>query len=395
MAESCTSCGKTLTFRDNFEWKGKKVCKSCLKSFKREAAPEPQVKKKKKSKKEELTPERMNKDIRNWGIALIVLGAIHLAASEFLDASWGIVIIILGIVNLFVRKKEMFIVNGIALICVGIMNISSGIDAGGRWAFFGIMQMIWGGQEIYKFVKYKRLGDLTPTVPANGIPETAAPVSREPITGELSSIQDYKMLFDKDRLGINFYLGGALIIAYSLATFIWQIPGAVFQGESIRFYLTGIILFFNVIAAAAFLFVHYRFFTNLKTLALINGGFVAAIDLVQEIIMYQNIHQMDPNYTFRFETVLIGFVWGFLFVYLLAETIKRGGLDLKTLVAGMIVLQFAGNIASTIIYMILRPGFEFHWHRLITVVLTGAVYGVLIYYGFVLHLKKHSNSYSQ
>ena len=70
--------------------------------------------------------------------------------SNFLDPIWGIVIAVLGTLNLLIAKRGMFIANGIALLLVGFLNMA----AGGGWKVFGMIQIIWGVQEIRKFRRY-------------------------------------------------------------------------------------------------------------------------------------------------------------------------------------------------------------------------------------------------
>ncbi len=102
--------------------------------------------------------KKMRKELKGWGIALIILGVIHLVLAGYLSVVWGVLIIILGIVNLVVMKREMFIANGAALVLIGIMNTVSTLDGPQSgfsfWRIFGIMQIIWGVQEIIKFKKY-------------------------------------------------------------------------------------------------------------------------------------------------------------------------------------------------------------------------------------------------
>jgi hypothetical protein len=111
----------------------------------------------KDSENKEKLPD-LNVTLRNWGIALIILGIVHLFLISFLDPVWGFVIILLGVVNLLVKKRAMFIANGIALVLVGLMNILSSLllDGGGStWVGIGLLQLFWGVQEIRKYKKYK------------------------------------------------------------------------------------------------------------------------------------------------------------------------------------------------------------------------------------------------
>jgi len=108
--------------------------------------------------KQEESSKKMRKELKGWGIALIILGVIHFVLSGYLSAVWGVLIIILGIVNLLVMKRGMFIANGFALVLIGILNsvsTLSGQQSGfSFWRVFGILQIIWGVQEIIKFKKY-------------------------------------------------------------------------------------------------------------------------------------------------------------------------------------------------------------------------------------------------
>jgi hypothetical protein len=102
-------------------------------------------------------PVEMDERLKKWGIGLIILGVIHILASQFLDPVWGGIIIILGILNLVIKKRGMFVANGIALLLVGLLNILSGFlddPVNFFWGVFGIVQLIWGIQEIRKYKLY-------------------------------------------------------------------------------------------------------------------------------------------------------------------------------------------------------------------------------------------------
>lgn len=96
------------------------------------------------------TAVELKNDLRKWGIGLIALGIIHLVLTGFLDPIWGVLIAGVGVLNILIPKRGMFIVNGIAIIIAGIMNAS----AGGGWKMFGMLQFVWGIQEIRKFREY-------------------------------------------------------------------------------------------------------------------------------------------------------------------------------------------------------------------------------------------------
>jgi len=101
------------------------------------------------------SPDEMKGDLRGWGIGLIILGFLHFVFAGFLNPVWGAVIIIIGFLNLVIISRNMFIVNGVALIIVGLLNIISTISMGaGGWVIFGAFQIYWGVKEIFKYEKY-------------------------------------------------------------------------------------------------------------------------------------------------------------------------------------------------------------------------------------------------
>jgi hypothetical protein len=89
---------------------------------------------------------------RSTGVILIIVGIIHLGARGVLDPTWGVIIIAIGLVNFFVEHPGVFILNGCALVLVGLINRS----AGGGWTLFGILGIFWGVQEFWRYRTYRR-----------------------------------------------------------------------------------------------------------------------------------------------------------------------------------------------------------------------------------------------
>lgn len=90
--------------------------------------------------------------IRNRGAGLVVWGIAHFVFSNYLDARWGAILLAIGVVNLASPRRGLFILNGLALILVGIWNIYTNFF-GGIWGFYmiGGMQILWGIEEIERF----------------------------------------------------------------------------------------------------------------------------------------------------------------------------------------------------------------------------------------------------
>lgn len=128
----------------------------------------------------EQVPADMDESLKKWGIGLIILGVIHILASQFLDPVWGGIIIILGILNLVIKKRGMFVANGIALLLVGLLNILSGFlddPVNFFWGFFGILQLIWGIQEIRKYKLYNSNQKTENVKSIEGLQTTSWPVT--------------------------------------------------------------------------------------------------------------------------------------------------------------------------------------------------------------------------
>ena len=99
--------------------------------------------------------EVMLRDLRSWGIGLIVMGVLHFALAGFLEPLWGVVLIIIGILSLALRERGMFLVIGGALLLAGIWNIATSLaEGGGGWTIFGALQLYWGVKEMRKFARY-------------------------------------------------------------------------------------------------------------------------------------------------------------------------------------------------------------------------------------------------
>lgn len=101
----------------------------------------------------------MRRDIRDWGVGLLVLGVIHFALAGFLDPIWGAILIAIGVACLIIRERSMYIVIGTALVIVGTMNIAfTGL---GGWSILGVFQIGFGIHQVRKFRKYSDARSIT------------------------------------------------------------------------------------------------------------------------------------------------------------------------------------------------------------------------------------------
>ncbi len=100
----------------------------------------------------------VKKNMRNIGGATVLIGLIHFAHPEFFAQWWGIILIIAGILYIFFPRRKMFIVDGVVITSAGVLNVAFSLSKGGSgWTLLGILQLVWGINEIRKFKKYSSM----------------------------------------------------------------------------------------------------------------------------------------------------------------------------------------------------------------------------------------------
>lgn len=106
-------------------------------------------------KKEKKEKETLNSKLNGWGGGLIIAGILHFVLAPFLWAEWGAVLAVIGVLCYLVKHRAMFIILGLALMLIGLLNGYGGLSTGKMfWAIFGGFQVFWGIEEICNFWKY-------------------------------------------------------------------------------------------------------------------------------------------------------------------------------------------------------------------------------------------------
>ncbi len=105
------------------------------------------------------------KEIRNLGIIVIVLGIIHFFATGVLSSTWGVVLVIFGVICILSRKLICFLILGIFLAVIGLVNIVNSLIIifiigegllNYLWLIFGGFQIYWGITTIIKYTKLNK-----------------------------------------------------------------------------------------------------------------------------------------------------------------------------------------------------------------------------------------------
>ena len=96
----------------------------------------------------------LSKDLKNWGIGLLIMGFLH-QIIPFLSSEGGKVIIGIGVLVCLIRHRAMYILLGLSLIVIGVLNFLGGLQINSVfWLIFGCFQVYLGIKEMGKFKKY-------------------------------------------------------------------------------------------------------------------------------------------------------------------------------------------------------------------------------------------------
>ncbi|MDI6772928.1 MAG: hypothetical protein QME77_10135 [bacterium] len=97
---------------------------------------------------------RMRQSIRSWGIALLVLGAIHFIGRGFLSTSWGALLILVALASFYFREAAMFVVYATSLAWAAIGNLLGGTTG---WSLFALVQLFLSFQTFKEFRAFRAI----------------------------------------------------------------------------------------------------------------------------------------------------------------------------------------------------------------------------------------------
>lgn len=99
---------------------------------------------------------RMRKEIRSWGIPIMILGVVHLFSFGFLESSWSFSLIFVGLMSLYFNSSAaMFVVYSVILIWATIGNLF--LSGSMPWIAFSFMQAFVAVQTYRKFLLFRQI----------------------------------------------------------------------------------------------------------------------------------------------------------------------------------------------------------------------------------------------
>lgn len=97
-------------------------------------------------------PEKMLREIKSWGIVLLVLGLIQVVSSEFLSSTWGLLLIAVGLTSFYFRSPAMFVVYGTTLSWAAVSNA---LSSAGTWGMFSILQVFFAFVTFRQYFQFR------------------------------------------------------------------------------------------------------------------------------------------------------------------------------------------------------------------------------------------------
>jgi hypothetical protein len=102
---------------------------------------------------------KMLREIKNWGIVLLILGAIQLFSSGF-ENTWAILLIIVGLGSFYFRSPAIFITYGTTMAWAAISNA---LSSSGGWQLFSLLQVYLTYSIIRQFFQFRTSFDSSST----------------------------------------------------------------------------------------------------------------------------------------------------------------------------------------------------------------------------------------
>ncbi|NIV38487.1 MAG: hypothetical protein GWN58_56450 [Anaerolineae bacterium] len=96
--------------------------------------------------------EAVRKELRSWGITLLIFGVLHIVASGFLSSSFGVMLIVVGLASFYFRSASMLVVYAVTLAWAGISNLTSGEWL---WIGFAALQGFFCFRILRRFLHYR------------------------------------------------------------------------------------------------------------------------------------------------------------------------------------------------------------------------------------------------
>jgi hypothetical protein len=211
---------------------------------------------------------------------------------------------------------------------------------------------------------------------------------------------NYSMLFDRERYGINLYIAAGFLLASFLQLFTWQLVSTIVETDGSTFpplpTMYYVVQFMAaLLETACFLLCNYSVRKN-WLLPLVFGGCVVVVGIIRRGLFSwlqpEGVPLFEP---FMVRSMVFNFFLGFFLLAPLVYAVRLWevsiwSLGLGTLTAmslDMIFVQSVNAITGV------NYHFLFTWTDILTPILDGMILAVLMYLGIILHFKQKRLSF--
>lgn len=97
--------------------------------------------------------EAIGKEIRSWGVTLLIFGVLHVIASGLLNAPYGVMLLVVGLASFYFRSASMLVVYAVTLAWAGVSNLTTGDWI---WMGFAVLQGFICFRILRRFLRYRQ-----------------------------------------------------------------------------------------------------------------------------------------------------------------------------------------------------------------------------------------------
>lgn len=119
--------------------------------------------------------DKMLRQIRSWGLLLLLLGVIQIFSGDFLSNTWGILLIFVAISSFYFRSPAMFVIYGSTLAWAAISNAFSGSTG---WMGFSLLQAFFSFQTFRQYFLYRPTLPVSPNKSIDHTEDESLPVDK-------------------------------------------------------------------------------------------------------------------------------------------------------------------------------------------------------------------------
>lgn len=94
---------------------------------------------------------KMQKEIRSWGLWLLLFGVLHFIGYGLLSPPWGVLLLVVGLSSFYFHEPAMFLVYAVTLAWAAVSNL---LGEDPTWIVFGLLQIYLAAQVCRKFRQY-------------------------------------------------------------------------------------------------------------------------------------------------------------------------------------------------------------------------------------------------